>query len=68
MLQIRVSKPIIGFPEDLKRLVDRNAKGYVEKNDITTPDIKAEPWILPLITLKLIASDSTEIEDLVYTW
>ena len=52
----------------MKRLVDRNAKGYVEKNDITTPDINAEPWILPLITLKLIASDSTEIENLLYTW
>ena len=33
-----------------------------------TPDINAEPWILPLITLKLIASDSTEIENLLYTW
>ena len=30
LLKIKLSKPIVGFPENFKSLVDRNAKGYVE--------------------------------------
>ena len=68
LLQIRFSKPIVGFPDDLKKKVDRNAKGYVEKNGKTEPDINAEPWIVPLIQLKIIASEDTRMADLKYNW
>ena len=68
LLKIKLSKPILDFPADLKSLVDRNAKGYIEKDGVTTPDIDAEPWISPLIILKLIAEGETNERNLRYTW
>ena len=67
-LQIRISKPIVEFPSDLKSLTDRNAKGYVEKDGVIKPDINAEPWIQPLILLKVIASDDSRERDLLFDW
>ena len=52
----------------MKSLVDRNAKGYVEQDGVTDPDINAEPWISPLITLKLIASDDANVRHLKFSW
>jgi len=48
--------------------VERNSKGYVEANGEVIPDINAEPWISPLIILKIIAGDQTDGRKLVYTW
>ena len=52
----------------MKRRVDRDAKGYVEKDGVTVPDLNSEPWVVPLILLKVIASDDTEVDDLRYSW
>ena len=68
LLQIRISKPIVDFPDDLMSLVNRNAKGYVEKDGVTEPDMNAEPWISPLITLKIISSDDSLARNLYFTW
>ena len=68
LLQIRISKPIVDFPDDLMSLVNRNAKGYVEKDGVTEPDMNAEPWISPLITLKIISSDDSLAKNLYFTW
>ena len=67
-LKIKLSKPIVEFPENFKSLVERNSKGYVESNGEIVPDINAEPWISPLIILKLIAGDQTDGRKLKYTW
>ena len=68
LLQIRISKPIIEFPDDLKSLVDRNTNGYIEKNNVTEPDPNAEPWISPLITLKIISSEESRTRNLHFDW
>ena len=52
----------------MKSLVDRNAKDYIEVNGITTPDMNAEPWVSPLVILKLIAGESTSKRNLKYSW
>ena len=67
MLSIRFTKEI-DFPDDFKRLVDRNAKGFVEKDGIIEPNWDAEPWISPLILMKVIASEDSTSRDLRYDW
>ena len=49
-------------------LVNRNAKGYVEKDGRIEPDINAEPWLQPLILLKVIASDESRANNLRFEW
>ena len=68
LLTIKFSKPIVEFPEDMKSLVDRNAIAYVESNWKTEPDMNAEPWISPLIILKLITSAETNKRFVKYSW
>ena len=68
LLTIKFSKPIVEFPEDMKSLVDRNAIAYVESNGLTEPDMNAEPWISPLIILKLITSAETNKRFVKYSW
>ena len=68
LLQIRISKAIVDFPSDFKSKVDRNAKGYIEKDGVIEPDINAEPWIQPLILLKVIVGEETRAKDLKFNW